>query len=278
MYCQYAKDQGYKYVTVKSPDTDVFFILVYYAKRIENISILFETGRGNKRRLLNITSFSNDISAVYSSALLSMHAYTGCDTVSAFKGRGKLKALKALQQNPRFIETLAKLGESWHMDAFLLDDVEAFTCAMYGRSNFTNVDDLRFYMLKEKCQNETISPNTNIDLSAIPPCRKSLKQHARRANFQIGIWKRAHAPDPYIPDASSGHGWHLCNGTLQPLWTEEEEELTLPDSVINDIIAETDAAENTESNVPDNENDSNDDTDFYYNEHTDSEEDDDDVW
>ena len=71
--------------------------------------------------------------------------------------------------------------------------------------------------------------------------------------------------DPYIPDASSGHGWHLCNGTLQPLWTEEEEELTLPDSVINDIIAETDAAENTESNVPDNENDSNDDTDLIMN-------------
>ena len=44
LYCQSAKNQGYKYVTVKSPDRDVFFILVYYAKRIENISYLFETG------------------------------------------------------------------------------------------------------------------------------------------------------------------------------------------------------------------------------------------
>ena len=114
----------------------------------------------------------------YSSALLSMHAFTGCDTVSAFKGRGKLKALKALQQHPHFIERLAKLGESWHMDTFLLDDVEAFTCTMYGRANFTNVDDLRYYMLKEKCRNETVSSSTNIDLSALPPCRKSLKQHA----------------------------------------------------------------------------------------------------
>ena len=65
LYCQYAKDQGYKYVTVKSPDTDVFFSLVYYAKRIENINILFETGRGNKKRFFNITAFSNDISVVY---------------------------------------------------------------------------------------------------------------------------------------------------------------------------------------------------------------------
>ena len=59
------KNQGYKYVTVKSPDTDDFFILVYYAKRIENISILFETGRGNKSRLLDITAFSKEMSVIY---------------------------------------------------------------------------------------------------------------------------------------------------------------------------------------------------------------------
>ena len=55
--------------------------------------------------------------------------------------------------------------------------------------------------------------------------------------------------------------------------------MTLPDSVINDLIAETDMAETPESNVPDNENDSNDDTDFYYDEQiTDSEVDDDNIW
>ena len=116
--------------------------------RIENINILFETGRGNKKRLLNITAFSNDISAVYSSALLCMHAYVGCDTVSAFKGRGKLKALTALQQYPHFIKTLAQLGESWNMDTFLLGNIEAFMCTMYGRPSFTNVEDLRYNMLK----------------------------------------------------------------------------------------------------------------------------------
>ena len=55
------------------------------------------------------------------------------------------------------------------------NDVEAFTCTMYGRPSFTNVDDLRYYMLKEKCRNETVSSKPNVDLSAIPACRKSLK-------------------------------------------------------------------------------------------------------
>ena len=120
--------------------------------RFENMSILFKTGRGNKSRLLDITAFRKQMSAIYISALLSLHAYTRCDTVSAFKGKGKLKPLKALQLYPRFIETLAKLGESWSMDKDLLDEIEAFTCAMYGRPKFLHVDDLRFYMLNEKCK------------------------------------------------------------------------------------------------------------------------------
>ena len=38
LYGLYTKNQGNKNVTVKSPDTDVFFILVFCAKRTENIS------------------------------------------------------------------------------------------------------------------------------------------------------------------------------------------------------------------------------------------------
>ena len=62
LYCQYARNHDYKYVTVKGPDTDVFFILVYYAKRIENISILFEQGRRNKSRFFGTTAFSEEMS------------------------------------------------------------------------------------------------------------------------------------------------------------------------------------------------------------------------
>ena len=142
---------------------------------------------------------------------------------------------------------------------------------MYGRPKFVHVDDLRFYMLNDKCKNETISLNSNIDLSALPPCRKSLVQYTRLANFQRTIWKRAHVPAPDIPEANDGNGWHVCDGTLQPLWTEEDEKLTLPEAVINDIIAESDSIEGRESNVP---SDYDSDTDFYdYENDTGSEED-----
>ena len=88
---------------------------------------------------------------------------------------------------------------------------------------------------------------------ALPPCSKSLVQHTRHA----------HASAPDIPEANDGHGWHECDGTLQLLWTEEEEELTLLVAVIIDIIAESDFNGGQESNIP---SDYDSDTDFDGNE------------
>ena len=116
----------------------------------------------------------------------------------------------------------------------LLEELDALTCAIYSRPPFPCVDDLRFYMLREKCgnPNDTINPNVNVDLSSLSPCRRSLTQHIRRANYQTAIWKRALLPSPGIPNPFEGHGWHISEGELQPLWTDEEEDLILPDDVI----------------------------------------------
>ena len=43
IYCNYAADNGYDYVKVRSPDSDIFFILLYYAADL-GIMILFDTG------------------------------------------------------------------------------------------------------------------------------------------------------------------------------------------------------------------------------------------
>ena len=100
---------------------------------------------------------------------------------------------------------------------------------------------------------------------ALPPCSKSLIKHTRRA----------HASAQDIPEANDGHGWHECDGTLQLLWTEEEEELTLPVAVIIDIIAESDFNGGQESNIP---SDYDSDTDFDGNENDLSSKEDEYVW
>ena len=49
------------------------------------------------------------------SALLGLHAFTGCDTCSAFKGIGKIKPIKVLQKNAKFNDMLARLGDNWEV-------------------------------------------------------------------------------------------------------------------------------------------------------------------
>ena len=63
-YCSYAVDEEYNYVRVRSADSDIFFILLYYASKI-NVGLLFDTGSKCKRRLLNISQLTHDFTPLY---------------------------------------------------------------------------------------------------------------------------------------------------------------------------------------------------------------------
>ncbi len=117
---------------------------------------------------------------------------------------------------------------------------ENFTRSIYDRTQFHKGDALRHQMLKDKCKDGVISANMNIDPVMLPNCCRSLKQHVRRANYQTGIWKRVHQTLPEILNPTEGHGWVLKDGTLVPLWTEEED-LVFYQQVIYDLLS--DAAE-----------------------------------
>ena len=222
LYCIYGKENGYKVVRVKSPDSDIFSILLHYAYATE-ITIHFETGAGNKRRLIDMTELAHRYTQQHCTALMALHAFTGCDSTSAFKGIGKIKPIKTLQKMPKFELVLAQLGDSWEVSDDLFTGLEEFTCAVYGKPRFSEVDDLRYSILKGKCNEDgRLDPANNIDIGTLPPCRKSLRQHIKRANYQTCIWKRAHVSDPIIPTPTEGHGWVLIDSKMEPLWTEED--------------------------------------------------------
>ena len=64
LYCSYAVDEEYNYVRVRSADSDIFFIPLYYASKI-NITLLFDTGSRCKRRFLNISQLTHDFTPLY---------------------------------------------------------------------------------------------------------------------------------------------------------------------------------------------------------------------
>ena len=130
LYCFYAADEEYDYVGVRSPDSDIFFILLYYASKI-NITLLFDTGSRCKRRLFNISQLAYDFPPLYCDALLGLHAFSRCDTTSALKGIGKVKPIKLLQKKPRYQIVFQNFGKSWDVSEDLFLQLEEFTSSMY---------------------------------------------------------------------------------------------------------------------------------------------------
>jgi len=103
-----------------------------------------------------------------------------------------------------------------------MQDLEQFTCIMYGNARETSVDSLRVKMLKKMCgDDEVLSTKSKIDLSRIPPCRDSLVPHSQRSNHRMACHKRAQQqiiekPKPDDPN----QGWTKEeNGVLQPIWS-----------------------------------------------------------
>ena len=86
LYCIHAKDSGFKFVKVRSLNTDIFFILLHYANILPGITVLIQTGKGSKRRCIDVSEMAESLTPVVCSALLGRHAFTGCDSTSAFRG------------------------------------------------------------------------------------------------------------------------------------------------------------------------------------------------
>lgn len=253
LYCMYAKERGFKTIRVQSPDTDILFILLHYANQLDGLSILFETGKGSAKCCIDVTGLAKSLTPKLCSALLGAHAYSGCDSTSAFKGKGKVKAIKLIQNSEAHQTTFARLGESWDIEDSLFSDVERFTCRLYGNCRITKVNQLRYISLQSKCggKGSSLKKSSNVDLSSLPPCQSSLQQHIRRVNYQVGIWKRAHIYKPNIPSPISGHGWTVEDGVMQPKWMEGD---MMPQELIDileETIEETDSESESDCDVED---------------------------
>ena len=240
LYAAYGCSEGYANIRVKSPDSDIFFIMLHHAASIQSV-LFFDTGTGNNKRLIDVSKIAKGYGETYCTSLMVLHAFSGCDSTSAFKGIGKVKPIKILEKKKNFIDSFAAVGDSWNVSTNILQSLEEFTCCLYGYPRFSSLDSLRYHCLKKKCvDSDKIDPKKTIDLSAFPPCQNTFEQHVKRTMYQVGIWKRAieQFPEVVNPD---GIGWVKNEGVLEPLWCEGPVLQTcLADPVENDCEDELD--------------------------------------
>ncbi len=97
------------------------------------------------------------------------------------------------------------LGDEWSVRPEVTDDIEAFTCLMYGQAREKSVNAVRSTMLKKMVgEDELLTTKYRVDLSRLPPCRDNLVPHICRVNHRLANYKRADKPifwhpNPYNP-------------------------------------------------------------------------------
>ena len=234
-------------IVVRSPDTDVFILLLYHVRNIQH-QVFLDIGVGNKRRLLNISKLEEMHGREQCDAVLGLHAFSGCDSTSSFVRKGKITVLKKFRKDSGYCKTFASLG-SLNLENDFHDGIEQFVCCLYGRPKYTSVDKLRYDLCLEKFQtgggSGPLSACDGTDLSLLPPCKTSLRLHTERANYQTLIWKNAHIQTPDIP-SPVGKGWQEDESGLQIQWTEGD---ILPGELV-DILCEVEPDFDTEEQPP----------------------------
>lgn len=261
LYLHHAAALGYKNTVVRTPDTDIFVILLYHAHAIR-LTIYLDTGSGKHRQLLNLSELAESLGEDYCATLLGFHVFSGEDCTSAFKGKGKVGPLKKLEKNPKFHRAFSQLGDNWNVKPEVLKQLEQFTCLIYGESRESSVDVVRAKLLRKMVgQDDKLTAKSKVDLARLPPCYDALKPHVQRVNHHVALYKRAdesilEKPNPYDEE----QGWMRTDGVLRPVWScgpvlptslvdlldttereqedeeeeEEEEEFDSDDSIEND--------------------------------------------
>jgi hypothetical protein len=147
--------------------------------------------------------------------------YIGCDSTSAFIGKGKAKPWKILEDHPEFEESFFKLGKSFPVSEDLVTSVNKFVCLLYGNTISTNVDDCRYrHFISGKYAGDALPPNSDC-----------LKKHIEKANLQAASWSLTLTHQQNLPSAVD-NGWKLIDGQLEIDWMTRA---PAPDMLLNCI-------------------------------------------
>ena len=79
-----------------------------------------------------------------SRALPGLHAFSGCDSISAFNGIGKVKWLNLVKENELYRDALCQLGESAEIHQTVFACIEQMVCTAYGFKDDNSIDDVRY--------------------------------------------------------------------------------------------------------------------------------------
>ena len=172
-------------------------------------------GSGKNFTYMHINAIYHALGKDKSMSLPIFHCFTGCDTTSAFLGKGKRSAWEAWNSYPEV--TAAFIYMSTHPHTPLTKEsqhfryLKRFTVVLYDKtSSLGSVDEARRELFCQK----------NRTMESIPPAQDALLQHCKRVAYQAGIWTTSKLVQQQTPTLE-GHGWTFDSNSLSwlPVWS-----------------------------------------------------------
>ena len=170
---------GHKKLSIVTPDSDVIIIAFYAFWKLDVEELWVQFGVGTDTRWIPIHAYASILGEPVCFALPFWHAFSGCDTVSQFAGKGKKTAWTAWVLSP---ESTRVFGTLPYCEVPSNDDmrvIEQFVDLMYEKTCpvFT-VNECRRYLFTKM----------NRAIENCPPKYDSLFGHTKRAMLQSLIW------------------------------------------------------------------------------------------
>ena len=148
LHAAHASKNACQSVIVRSPDTDVALLCLYFAGEILK-PLYFETGVKDSHRVIDVKAMATALGPDICKALPGLHALTGCDSTNSFHGKGKVSCYSRLSSDAECLEILSCLGVTFSFPAELLSKIEKVVCAVYESSS-TSVGEARYAMFCAK--------------------------------------------------------------------------------------------------------------------------------
>lgn len=140
-------------------------------------------GKGKNYRHIHINAICDSLGEIKSRGLPLLHANSGCNTNSAFNGKGKKSVWQSFQQNSDAAELFAHLSsipfQEIETESCCFKIFERLTVTLYDKnSKSSSVNETRMDMFCHKSRS----------YDKLPPTQDALCQHVKRTLYQAGIW------------------------------------------------------------------------------------------
>ena len=165
-------------IVIHTLDADIFLISLGVAEQIRG-RLFIRTGTQNKARIISIGTVKESLAMRFDledieqacRALLGLHAFTGCDTVSAFSGKSMMKPVKLMLKENSYVSLFNSFGNEPSLSEAQHHGLQQFVGDLYGhKEDSTDVARYKLYSARQG----------RLEAKCLTPCSDSLSLHADR--------------------------------------------------------------------------------------------------